>query len=349
MYSYVKLINESFDKRLYNESVGADLAKYQRWVDYDMERYHRISDKTMEEIKKAGLSVVKDQYGEYEVIAHSMKESAEDAKSVINEAPSGPVVNLRKYGWVAAPEENFSDDGAYFTVYRYYPEGKTEKKSNFRLSRTNYQDDTYISIRYYNPATGKNVHIDDLNGVSRAVAVEKFPQVMEKVKALYDREKNEGPAVRNLTSEEVDKIKEIIFQIVDLTGSSVWSAYEKALDKLGIDSDDVPATVERTIKDEISAELRNKKSYDKDTIKKLAAQYLKDVIEKMRTGYTYGGKYKNGYDLEKALRNGTALIDDPSGNKNYIHISDLPDAIQEQIRAWARNRIEKLYDFDVED
>ena len=127
-------------------------------------------------------------------------------------------------------------------------------------------------------------YIDDLNGVPRAEAVEKFPQVMEKVKALYDREKGEGPAVRNLTSEEVDKIREITFQIVDLTGSTVWDAYNKALKKLGIDGDDIPATVERTIKDEISAELRNKKSYDKDTIKKLAAEYLKDVIEKCVLG-----------------------------------------------------------------
>jgi len=53
------------------EDLGEDVAKYQRWVDYDMKRYGRISDKTMEEVTKAGLSVVKDQYGEYEVIAHA--------------------------------------------------------------------------------------------------------------------------------------------------------------------------------------------------------------------------------------------------------------------------------------
>lgn len=53
------------------EDLGEDVTKYQRWVDYDMKRYGRISDKTMEEVKKAGLSVVKDQYGEYEVIAHA--------------------------------------------------------------------------------------------------------------------------------------------------------------------------------------------------------------------------------------------------------------------------------------
>ena len=66
----------------------------------------------------------------------------------------------------------------------------------------------------------------------------------------------------------------------------------------------------------------------------------------MRTGYTYGGKYKNGCDLETALRNGSALVNDPTGNKTYLHLSDLPDATQGKIKNWARNRIEKLYDFD---
>ena len=52
-----------------NESIGSDVAEYQKWVDYDMKRYKKISEKTMSKIKKAGLSVVKDQYGDYEVIA----------------------------------------------------------------------------------------------------------------------------------------------------------------------------------------------------------------------------------------------------------------------------------------
>ena len=53
------------------ESIGSDLAKYQKWVDYDMKRYGKISDKTNNLIKKAGLTVIKDQYGEYEVTDHS--------------------------------------------------------------------------------------------------------------------------------------------------------------------------------------------------------------------------------------------------------------------------------------
>ena len=65
------------DKEPCREDLGGDVADYQRWVDYDMKRYGRISDKTQQDIDKAGLSVVKDQYGEYEVIA---KEADSDAK-----------------------------------------------------------------------------------------------------------------------------------------------------------------------------------------------------------------------------------------------------------------------------
>ena len=56
-------------KSLREDSIGNELAKYQKWVDYDMKRYGKISDKTKEELKDAGLELVKDQYGDYEVIA----------------------------------------------------------------------------------------------------------------------------------------------------------------------------------------------------------------------------------------------------------------------------------------
>ena len=56
-----------------------------------MEKYHKISDNTMNKIKKAGLSVVKDQYGDYEVIA-DRKDS--DAK---NESLKSK--NLRESRW----------------------------------------------------------------------------------------------------------------------------------------------------------------------------------------------------------------------------------------------------------
>ncbi|MBO7697187.1 MAG: hypothetical protein J6Y28_04415 [Acholeplasmatales bacterium] len=43
-----------------NESKEVDLTEYQKWVDYDMKKYHKISKNTMDKIKSAGLSVVKD-------------------------------------------------------------------------------------------------------------------------------------------------------------------------------------------------------------------------------------------------------------------------------------------------
>lgn len=77
-----KSLNEACDKKARKplkeyKDMGQDLGEYQKWVDYDMKKYHKISDDTMSKIKKAGLSVVKDQYGQYEVIA---KEADKDSK-----------------------------------------------------------------------------------------------------------------------------------------------------------------------------------------------------------------------------------------------------------------------------
>lgn len=50
------------------DDLSDDIKKYQMWVDYDMKRYNKISEITMSALKKAGLKVVKDKYGDYEVI-----------------------------------------------------------------------------------------------------------------------------------------------------------------------------------------------------------------------------------------------------------------------------------------
>lgn len=69
---------------------SADISEYQKWVDYDMKKYGRISFATMKKIKKAGFSVVKDQYGEYEVIADRADECLE-GKEECNECNKKPV------------------------------------------------------------------------------------------------------------------------------------------------------------------------------------------------------------------------------------------------------------------
>lgn len=76
-------LGESFKrpvKKSIKESKEVDLTEYQKWVDYDMRKYHKISENTMSRIKKAGLSVVKDQYGEYEVIADRPDSDSESFK-----------------------------------------------------------------------------------------------------------------------------------------------------------------------------------------------------------------------------------------------------------------------------
>lgn len=64
------------------ENIGQDIDEYQQWIDYDMKRYHKISDKTNDEIKKAGLQVVKDKYGDYQVIAGKYDESLKESTSM---------------------------------------------------------------------------------------------------------------------------------------------------------------------------------------------------------------------------------------------------------------------------
>ncbi len=52
------------------ENIGSDIAEYQKWIDYDMKKYGRISSLTNHKVRKAGLKIVKDKYGDYEVIAN---------------------------------------------------------------------------------------------------------------------------------------------------------------------------------------------------------------------------------------------------------------------------------------
>lgn len=72
----------SLKERKFDEDLGDDVAKYQRWVDYDMKRYGKISDKTKSYLDRAGLEVVKDDHDDYEVIAkdESLSESLEEVE-----------------------------------------------------------------------------------------------------------------------------------------------------------------------------------------------------------------------------------------------------------------------------
>lgn len=70
------------NRKSVKEDLGADIEKYQKYVDYDMKHYGRISNKTRSFIDEAGLQVIKDQYGDYEVTAGRYIEDCKNRKSM---------------------------------------------------------------------------------------------------------------------------------------------------------------------------------------------------------------------------------------------------------------------------
>lgn len=50
-------------------SLGNEIDRYQKWVDFDMSRYGKISERTQQMVNKAGYQIIKDDHGDYEVAA----------------------------------------------------------------------------------------------------------------------------------------------------------------------------------------------------------------------------------------------------------------------------------------
>lgn len=78
-YIYGIILSGEGVKESLEEGIGKDIDEYQQWVDYDMKRYGKISNQTNKEIKEAGLQVVKDKYGDYQVIAGKYDESLKES------------------------------------------------------------------------------------------------------------------------------------------------------------------------------------------------------------------------------------------------------------------------------
>lgn len=73
------------------EDLAQDLTRYQKWVDYDMKKYGRISDITKRALEKAGLELVKDDHGDYEVIAKE-----DDGKAIAESVAKRGGIGKRK-------------------------------------------------------------------------------------------------------------------------------------------------------------------------------------------------------------------------------------------------------------
>lgn len=85
-------------------------------------------------------------------------------------------INLKKYGFILTPEENFSDDGNYFYAYRFQDDDRV------RLTKCTAFDEIFISIEYRSRDTGFYKFFDDLNGVSRSYAIDHIEEVVNNLK-----------------------------------------------------------------------------------------------------------------------------------------------------------------------
>lgn len=141
------------------ESIGGDIGEYQKWVDYDMKRYGKVSDNTERRLKKAGLTLVKDQYGDYEVIAH---------ERIHEEVGEGnPFAELRS-NVLEFPSKDY--------VYVGYEDGKM-----FAGGATNVGVIHEVELDYDNDKS-VDANLQDLYDA----VVEKHPEFLEETEALHE-------------------------------------------------------------------------------------------------------------------------------------------------------------------
>ena len=279
-------------------------------------------------------------------------------------AEENKVLNLRRNGFVIAPELNFSDDGNRFTGYYYDPEKKGDKR--FETSKLVADGQAYISVHYYNPETGKTTYFDDLNGVDYSYAIEHIKDLTDKVDAFKAKlDAGEIKAVE-LTDEEFQSLKDKIKQVMELTNLKQWPATQKVFDKLSIDYNDLKTEQRDRLNKEIESEVRNARTDNPVLVKEFAKAAFKQVlkdIEGTKGSYGYRGRWEPGKppkSLDDALKSidpyistfsrsnegANALIDAGLPENEIYYFKHLTDANQEKIKDWVKNKIENLYDFE---
>lgn len=88
-------------------TIGNEIEKYQKWVDYDMKRYGKVSEQTEKDIKEAGLQLIKDQYGDYQVSAGHYK--AESLDEVTSDIKKEDIID-----WLSEHDQAFEDAKSHF-------------------------------------------------------------------------------------------------------------------------------------------------------------------------------------------------------------------------------------------
>lgn len=255
-----------------------------------------------------------------------VKESLEE--SSLTEVAAEDRFNIKKYGFVRAPQEDFSDDGNRFTGFYYDPErtGDTRFSASKLIDRQNGQ--VYFSVCYQDP-DNYNIrkYFDRLNGVSIRTAVEELPDLVKELEEFKEKTLPSLTSIK-LTPELKEKILDTANSI---GGKTPYAAIVAALEKLGYDENRFYPNDLSTLQYEYKERYFAEPSHEE--IKKIAAKYYRDVVKRMQSGYDYNRRWKSGDDLETAL------------NRAYLPTSELKKDTAEKIKAWVRK---KLSDDDFE-
>ena len=250
----------------------------QKWVDYDMKRYGKISDRTNRLVRKAGFQILKDDHGDYEVAAGKF-ESKE-----MNEAPVyglRPEYDSRKsFGGKANVEiDGYGTETLYSydtPVARYTKEGTVELLPKWDLSQT-----TLRHVKEFLRQHG--LKADSLAQIKKDYLKENF----ERVDIETDREKmsmtaEEGGKVVVTTepkTEEKKEDKEVIVPVDDETKVEIEDESEKENEEDSIDLD---------IED-----------FEEETFDELGESYLKKVYDNVKSYKTTNAvAQKSGMKLE---------------------------------------------------
>lgn len=233
------------------------------------------------------------------------------------------IVSLPKYGFVRAPEEDFTDDGARFTAFWYDPEGKGEK--NILATKSTYQGEVFISIRYTMPGTSHTEYIDDLNGVSAEVALEKMPDVIKQVEEA--RKKMTEFTAQKLTDEEIEKFSDEVAERA-VSKNNMYELIKVVLQQHGYDLNSLESAVAMKYQKACENKYKVKASaaLPKEVIKGLAAELLQRVL----------GSYHSYWSVDKAIEHAYASIE---YDKKRYYLSDLDDATVKRMKDWVKRKL----------
>lgn len=179
------------------ERIGNNLSEYQKWVDYDMKKYGRISDITKGKIRRAGLSIVKDQYGDYEVIAdRPIKERLKESESVGDKIFKLNSINLKD--WYT---KEFPDDELGYEL----------------------NDD--VDLRRCFSSLGRDPDIYDVMGVRDSVIRERvFAKMADVLGVDYDVIYYKWLGVNESLKESKELDRKLFMSLVKL-GDNSWDGY----------------------------------------------------------------------------------------------------------------------------